>query len=841
MSDQSVPVTIPSQNTSNAAAGADSGVRATILHISDLHFGSGLTGGPANQAIVEMLNGLMKPEPGSTSTGLDFVLPDYIVVSGDLVESPTPWAMKRAYNFICTLAEKAGVRPEHVLVIPGNHDYKIMGNLGLGRASRVPFEVYFRGDWQSRGDWKSRRNWITNARGARWRQFTRLIFNSLVPGGTELGDQTPHVFDPDRGVVIFGIQSTPVFQSFATGQVTSEQVSRLTNELVNNRMQWADLFKVVAVHHHPLPMSYDKTNARARLEESGMVFYNAGGFLRELSRHGIDLILHGHKHVAGFRRAVYDFEDQTRRSIGVMAAGSATRNDPGDDLGNEFNVIRIYDDDRVEIDRWYFSPTVRRKDESHIYDLYDLNDVREHRTQRHHRRFKLTIGRFTRTVNLTRDGYSRIDFHLKDCQVCKNQKLVEYKFDDFVVERPCYLRDPEVVPEGTTLVDADIAIEPDSHPWRQRGKVSFGEIVTTASDPFDLMYTFRMMNGHALTSKEFQRRYKGIKYEGEPVKGEFASIDCERACEILKLVINFPDDFDMGTIQKQYAQAYYYPRTSAPNSPMQPHDVETRRIKSKLSVENKAFVLEVNAPIPEFVYRVVWNYKPGPAGAGSSMLTERDLLAARERLIEIARNAETSEQSDYQRVRDLLLKFLESVTRNYPERAPTERLDISLTVFDDEKSVLRFAATGAGKISELFEETLMTGEGCAGFCFEKAKVVYYDRATDRLKYYLDPDEVALGQNRPSSLKKAQVLIAIPWLVPGLDIPMGAVTIYSLARNSRLLPAILAPEGKKEAEATNFIGLINALGTAIIAVVKGKTVSEGEGSDTQSNDSLGRNG
>src|ERR1700722_18663537 len=103
--------------------------RATLLHLSDLHFGR------------QVLDRNLLP---SLKESIKDIGPDFLVVSGDIANNPRRASMREASKFISELATYCNIRPGRVLTVPGNHDYKIAGNFGLGRFTRIPYEMYFR-------------------------------------------------------------------------------------------------------------------------------------------------------------------------------------------------------------------------------------------------------------------------------------------------------------------------------------------------------------------------------------------------------------------------------------------------------------------------------------------------------------------------------------------------------------------------------------------------------------------------------------------------------------------------------------------------------------------------
>jgi hypothetical protein len=340
------------------------------------------------------------------------------------------------------------------------------------------------------------------------------------------------------------------------------------------------------------------------------------------------------------------------------------------------------------------------------------------------------------------------------------------------------------------------------------------------------------MNGHALNLKEFQRRYAGRKTASQE---EYSSIQCESGCDMLKLTVMFPNGFDMEKVEAHDAIAVYYPNLGDETRDKISHEKETDRIKGKLRYERverhhgkvkhqeHCLVLEITSPVPQFIYRIRWKYKKESLAPQLSELKEGLLWETRAKLIKIAQEAaHTSEaKSAYERIRARLDKFLTGVEKLYEETELDEKLYISLAVFDDRASVLRFVAANFGSIAELFDETFMPGEGCEGFCFEKGRVVFYNRKKDSIGYYIDPEELHLEGREQTSLQKEEVLIAIPWIAEGLDIPMGVVNISSTLKTSRLLRGFEKPKRNSRI----LIALTQALGRIIIAELTGKTLEE----------------
>jgi 3',5'-cyclic AMP phosphodiesterase CpdA len=171
--------------------------------------------------------------------------PDHIVVTGDLVNIGLPQEHANALAWLRTLGP-----PDRVSVIPGNHD--IYSRIGHDPGTRR-WAAYMASDAQGS-------------------DFVRAA-----------GDfPFVRVFGP---IAFIGVNSAiPTAPLMAWGRVGRDQLTALAATL--ERLAEADLFRVVLIHHPPLPGQA----SRAR----GLI--DAAGFGAVLARHGAELVLHGHNH-----------------------------------------------------------------------------------------------------------------------------------------------------------------------------------------------------------------------------------------------------------------------------------------------------------------------------------------------------------------------------------------------------------------------------------------------------------------------------------------------------------------------------------------------------------------
>lgn len=173
--------------------------------------------------------------------------PDHVVVTGDLTHIGLHSEFRQVSDWLETIGT-----PTRVTVIPGNHDAYVQS----------PWERSF----------------------ALWSEY---MASDIV------SDQTPFPLLRIRGeVALIGLSSAcPSAPFFATGSVGREQLARLGEMLRETGAN--GLFRVVMVHHPPLPGS---ERWRKRLTDGPLL-------CEVLARQGAELVLHGHSH-RGCRRAL---------------------------------------------------------------------------------------------------------------------------------------------------------------------------------------------------------------------------------------------------------------------------------------------------------------------------------------------------------------------------------------------------------------------------------------------------------------------------------------------------------------------------------------------------------
>lgn len=731
--------------------------RATIAHISDLHISR-----KTSRDVAAMLKRVLKT-----------VDPDILVVSGDLANQPVPWQMRKAAALLKEIVEEC--QPGRVIVIPGNHDFKLWGNLGLLRFSRIPFEIFFRPTEPPRSPWA---------------RAVLLFENALQYKGAAMREPATLDRFAELGIALFTINSnTPGF-TMAGGKVNAEDLQQLYGKFdeLAKKPEESLFYKVVVVHHHPAPVANAPFNAVARLQDSFMLFYNAGLFIRELSRRGCNLVLHGHKHVAGFVRVGCDFRDLGRTVLPVAAAGTAAHPHPDDERGHHLNVVEIFDDDTARLDSWFFSATEERKDASYRHELDTLADVRRRRYAIYRKARQYSCNRVIKTVEITTDGYTDVRIDFSDCRAASEDGL-EHVPLSLTTGRPSYLRGVRTAPGSSEFVNIEAE---QSNLYRFAGRLNLGGKYKPESGPFQYGYCYRLMNGHALTAGEFARHYAGTDMDSE-----YASISCDQACDVMALEVRFPQNYELDSLEFR-AIAGYVP---APlrgvdderldsGKGVKRHDGETGRIRGNVRRQPAGYVLTIPDPVPGMIYRLCWKFKLEEANT-EELAAAATVAEVRRKLLEVAAKAAHEEAAGeiWKRGRRILDDLACDIV-NKLEGAP-EKLLVSATIFDEQTQRLRFVCSNT-EPEAMPKIEFYAGEGCAGFAFEKARHNLYHSQRNPGYYIARSEWPADDAGKPVAEPGPDptALASFPWFHSGKDVQrrvvVGVVNVSSRAATTSLL-------------------------------------------------------
>lgn len=205
--------------------------------------------------------------------------PDHIAVTGDLCNIGLPGEYEAAAVWLETLGPH-----ERVSVVPGNHDVycRLASDAGVARWAR-----WMAGDADARAALES------------------------LQGHRDLSERFPYVRHLG-GVAVLGLNSAIETRPFhAVGHLGAGQLGRLAAAL--DRLGRERQVRVVLVHHPALPGQAPVSHA----------LRDAAALEGVLTRHGAELVLHGHKH----RRMLAERRgpDGTVSFVGVPSASFGRR------------------------------------------------------------------------------------------------------------------------------------------------------------------------------------------------------------------------------------------------------------------------------------------------------------------------------------------------------------------------------------------------------------------------------------------------------------------------------------------------------------------------------------
>jgi 3',5'-cyclic AMP phosphodiesterase CpdA len=228
----------------------------TIAHLTDVHLGPIAGFGPRYWNLkrgLGYLNWVRKRQHDHRRTVLDRVVadmvaqrPDHIAVTGDLANIGLPQEHINALHWLEGLGP-----PERVTVVPGNHDTYS----GIGRDPGT----------------------------RRWAAYMGSDAAGRAFAADELA-KVPFVRVVGE-VALIGVDSaveTPPL--LAWGRVGKAQLSRL--ESILDRLLAAGLYRLVLIHHPPLPGQADPTRG----------LRDAAALEAVLQRSGAEMVIHGHNH-----------------------------------------------------------------------------------------------------------------------------------------------------------------------------------------------------------------------------------------------------------------------------------------------------------------------------------------------------------------------------------------------------------------------------------------------------------------------------------------------------------------------------------------------------------------
>jgi 3',5'-cyclic AMP phosphodiesterase CpdA len=663
--------------------------KATIAHISDLHLSS--DDARTNFRSLKEAILALDPKPLAIIASGDFLdhpddglMPAAARKFNAILGRPAPYSLADVREQLKELCQKCGENCR-LIVVPGNHDYRQFG-LTAWRNSSAEFEKSF-------PDWRD----------------SVMLLNEVRP------------------VAVFCLDSNTndARINVARGCVGKEEFLRLRQEIEKLRVKNADAFtkafKIVVLHHHPLPI--------ADAEESGywgtdrfLGLDDAGIFMREIATQEIDLVLHGHKHYT-FNARIEVTAGSILRDVTIVAAGSGSK--PGHE--NSFNLITI-GSRSVEAELW-----VRTKGVSFFarpaFSILDYDRFRDwaYRLFQNDKETKYISERTVFSYSVLEYGDSDVSCERRGMRSGQHSNL-----EAIPVRKECShgtFADYQLRKTSDHMVDIDFGPDLNNADGLVTGITTFKPPVGPET-AVSFEETYRLYNAFALTQE--QRRRMGGVDAPENVMVKFANPVGEFVLNIhFAKEIELPSDIRL---------IIYSGERSSPDLD------ELRRWGQHLRVSKltRTATLAVSKPLRGLTYGMEWDLPPESPNPLPVAIQGRCDEIRRKLLEPITREL-------------LRTIFAEEHARLAQEYVtPPDRVHLGLMVYDPNLGCLRFVA---GVMENAFwDYRLFEGQGIAGRAHKlKCALVYVRRnIKPRMDFSAAP---------PRGVKRPEILICVPLRYP----------------------------------------------------------------------------
>jgi 3',5'-cyclic AMP phosphodiesterase CpdA len=699
---------VAQQHDEQAAAQTPTGTaEVRIVHLSDLHFGRGF-----NRTLWSNLSRIL----AKTN-------PHLIIVTGDLVNSPFRWTLQTARTDLEALArsvtqfQKPEAAPKNLVVIPGNHDVRILGIIPL-RWMKWLLPVVFLlvyGMLSLIGLLISKTEYGWKLIGS----FSVVV--ALVVARAFCFSSFRSEFEPylltkpthwtDLGVAIYPFDSASRGVSWARGRIGEAQFDNAQRELEPRSLVDSTeartysgvepRYRIAILHHHPLPIPYDSG------QEPLMVMEDAGAFLSEISNQRIPLVLHGHKHHRHFSRVMINAGENAQFEAGVLATGSATAGKRPTRFGFNFNLINIEADRNARVVPYIAAGGTFKEAEPFWVQEPEESAARIFAAAAN--QFGFSGQSIVALVHVNSDGDSHHVFECRGFKISKGaQDLIElpYPITAAVGVRVGRVERLNVQPLAPNLATAlSLRRDAPSSPREQSGTVEFGRPRTCHDLPLNYSWSYHGINSYAMSSQQHYEMY-GV---GAPTESAQVTLTGCPYAELV-MIVNFPRNFvlegDPELLVTDVASRRYASEVA-------------HRLHHHLFYSKQINVLFLRIPHPPLglTYKVRWRLasdqtlkSDGAAKLGMAHEINRWLL-------------ERSLSSQFQPSLHNLLQAIEIIARKHfglatPDEDP---IDISLMAYDSDERHLKLVAATFPIHDERWDLRLGYGEGIAGRAYKLKK------------------------------------------------------------------------------------------------------------------------
>jgi predicted phosphodiesterase len=685
---------LPTKKPTNFAEKIDLTVKeTTILHLSDLHFGQWFQPHKWEEIKVEAKK----------------IQPDVVIVTGDLVNTPWFWKLRKAKAELTKFLSEIKARPDAVeakmFIVPGNHDTRVSGLFAIKWLKYVLLISLIVGllalGWShdAHVSWLSRHAYsavaTTVAAICAVLALTSVVLRLLT--STKLD----HALSPflvrdvqilaDMGIGVLPLDSATAGKLGAHGRVPNDVAIKCQKVEENPQLFW-----IAAVHHHALPLPYDSEH------ESLMIMENAGTLLQELLKRKVPLILHGHKHHHHFARLSTRTKDGEDREIAVLSAATPTEKYNQGAFHHGYNVLRLVNSHELTITTF----------EAEAGGSFNKKN----------------------TINITSDGeYARRRFEgslkvlgLHCAKMVSSVQIDEYgdallsrEFTGLVTKENLTEFPEELVASSVSgeITHASVQVTSDKSPSASlevlelqshsaKYKVQFsGDVLRHNSYPLDFNFRAFATNAFALTSLQHRLMHPRAKSTDEEI---IYSVPVCLAIRELILLLAFPKTAEFPkSISLQVS-----PVGSSGDAEWNPVDSQS----VTYSHSTQSVIAQIASPQPGARYRFYWHVEQAatvPVGKLESRMTNITARRGRQPLAEAIKE---------------IFEFAVNLLATQSLKEEDDRAsDISVTVFRFNQDTAMLTPVVTTLRSSNSAPNYPYGIGLPGRAFKIGKATVYDR------------------------------------------------------------------------------------------------------------------
>lgn len=531
---------------------------------------------------------------------LEEISPHIILITGDLVHHPKTRHFSTLSQYFKIIKNSNSLPKNlHIVVVPGNHDYFMFGNKF--------FNFY------------NRKNL--------YKKFESNYFH-------------PHeeLYDVLKSILInFNIALFPLDSNssnlsfgFAQGRINSplivfQNISQYLKDVAAAKnIDYNSVLKVAITHHHPLPIA---TPSKEESIERFLVLRNSYQFMESCRVSGVDIVLHGHKHMSNLMN--YTFFRNDNKSITISSCSSSGNYDA--DI-REIKSIVISNSGTINFNSYFSSQHDNDfVNDGRTYETRYYGDIRKEKNktgcllQKTNNCPVENIKNKTKIISLLDDGSAFVTISLANIKwkdnISNNEKIIQERIRSdlgriaggFYEFSQCPITGGglEETWKNPSLV-AGVLPNPEKEEAFIKTFSPSNPASGTDEDCFKLNYY--ISSGFALTKREHVERYRNWN-ENRP-RQEYASISIDYPTDSIELIVKFLSEF-YPPVKGIYIEASE--KEDLSNDPslkmlygeMPVHNEETQFIIKKCALRTRpeidAIAVIIKYPQPNLEYVLRWN------------------------------------------------------------------------------------------------------------------------------------------------------------------------------------------------------------------------------------------